>query len=129
MIAYSQDLRERAINACQRGEPVSVIARRLEVSESWVRRVYRRFQETGERASHRLGGYRVSCLASWKETIEGWIAEKPDLTLAEIVERLDEQGVAITTHPLWRQLKQWGLRFKKKPARSRAAPPRRASRA
>lgn len=129
MVAYSQDLRERAIKACQRGEPVSVIARRLEVSESWIRRVYRRFQETGERTAHRLGGYRTSCLEPWKETIEGWIADKPDLTLAEMVGRLDEQGVTITIHPLWRQLKQWGLSFKKKPARSRATPSRRSSRA
>lgn len=127
MAAYSQDLRDRALAACERNESAAMIAQRLEVSESWVRQVYRRFKETGERTAHRLGGYRVSCIAPWKERIEGWIADKPDLTLVEITERLSDQNVRITSHPLWQQLKYWGLTYKKKSACSRAASIRRAS--
>ncbi len=81
MAVYSQDLRERAIDAYERGEPVTVIARRLEVSESWVHRVSKRFRETGERTAHRVGGYRKPSLAPWQGTIQDWITEKPDLTL------------------------------------------------
>lgn len=122
MGAYSQDLRDRALNACEGGEKPLSIAKRLEVSESWVRTIYKRLKETGERTAHRIGGYRVSRLASWESEIKAWIAEKPDMTLAEMVQQLADNGVQITIHPLWRQLKQWGLRFKKKPSRPRANP-------
>lgn len=70
MSAYSQDLRERALKAYERGEAVSDIAKRLEVSQNWVRSVFHRFKETGERTAHRVGGYRVSGLKGWEETIK-----------------------------------------------------------
>jgi hypothetical protein len=47
MAAYSQDLRNRALRAYQRGEPVTVIAERFEVNESWVHKVLQRFGATG----------------------------------------------------------------------------------
>lgn len=128
MAVYSQDLRDRALSACQRGEPVTVIAERLEVSASWVHKVYRRFKETGEHTVHRMGGYRKPVLEPWKETIEGWIDQQPDLTLAEMTERLNKQGVAVAVSTLWHQLNRWGLTFKKKPARPRTASSRRANR-
>ncbi len=119
MTVYSQDLRERALQACQRGESPAAVARRLEVSDSWVRQVYKRFLDTGERTAHRLGGYRKPCLEPWKESIQGWICEKPDLTLAEMAERLEESGVEVAVSTLWYQLNRWGLTYKKKPARPR----------
>jgi len=36
MAAYSQDLRERVLRACERGDSPSQIARRFEVSRVWV---------------------------------------------------------------------------------------------
>jgi transposase len=117
MAAYSQDLRERVLNACERGESPAAIAKRLEVSVSWVRSVYQRYKETGERRAHRVGGYRVSRLADWEGEIKAWIAEKPDMTLAEIVEHLNENSVKIAISSLWERLNQWGLSFKKKPSR------------
>lgn len=113
MSVYSQDLRERALRACQRGEPVTVIAERLEVSASWVHKVYRRFQKTGEQTAPRLGGYRKPALEPWKEVILGWIREKPDLTLAEMTERLSERGINVHPSTLWHQLNRWGLTYKK----------------
>lgn len=124
MVGYSQDLRDRVISACERGECPSVIARRLEVSDSWVRQVYKRFKESGERTAHRVGGYRVSRLVSWEIEIKGWIAEKQDMTLAEMVERLADKGVQIAISSLWEQLDHWGLTFKKKPTRPRTSPNR-----
>jgi transposase len=123
MAAYSQDLRERVLRAYERGEPATAIARRLEVSESWVHGVCQRYRETGERTAHRIGGYRVSCLEPWRETILGWIAEQPDLTLAEMVERLGQNGVEVVVGTLWHQLNRWELTYKKKPARPRAGTP------
>jgi transposase len=114
MAAYSQDLRERALRAFERGESPAAIAGRLEVSVSWVRAVERRFRETGERTARRVGGYRVSRLAPWEAEIKSWIAETPDLTLEEIVARLAAEEVHIGIHGVWEQLQNWGLRFKKK---------------
>lgn len=123
MAAYSQDLRERVLNGYDRGERPADIAQRLEVSKTWVHSVYKRFKETGERSAHRLGGYRIPCLLSWEETIRSWIAEKPDLTLSEMVDRLAENGVEVGISTMWRQLDKWGLRFKKNAARPRTEPP------
>ena len=129
MAAYSQDLRERVLKARQQGEPVTAIAQRLEVSESWVHGVCKRFKETGERTAHRVGGYRRPCLEPWKESIQRWIAEKPDLTLSEMAERLSQNGVEVAVSTLWYQLSRWRLTYKKKSVRARTASSRRASRA
>lgn len=125
MVVYSQDLRDRVLGACERGEPVSQIAQRLEVSQSWIRGVYRRFRETGERTARQVGGYRKPCLASWEGTIRSWLEEQADLTLEEMVERLRENGIEIVVSTLWYQLERWGVSFKKKPARPRTRTPRR----
>jgi transposase len=55
-----------------------------------------------------------------EQTIRMWIKEQPDLTLEQIGERLAEQGIEITTSPLWYQLDKWGLSFKKNAVRQRA---------
>jgi transposase len=49
------------------------------------------------------------------------------LTLAQLCERLADQGIQIKTAALWHQLNKWGLSFKKNPARQRARSSRRAS--
>lgn len=44
-----------------------------------------------------------------------WIANEPDLTLAQLRLRLDQQaGVAVSQVAIWRWLKRLGLRLKKK---------------
>ena len=119
MAAYSQDLRERVLRALERGDRPTEIARRFEVSRIWVCQVRRRVQQTGERGSLRIGGYRKSRLAESEQQLRGWIAAEPDLTLAELQRRLHEQGVAIQIGALWHQLNKWNLTFKKNAARQR----------
>jgi transposase len=79
-----------------------------------------RAQATGERGSRPLGGYRRSRLAAKEQELRAWIAGQPDLTLAEIQQRLEQQGVTIKIAALWHQLDKWKLTFKKNPARQRA---------
>jgi transposase len=119
MAAYSQDLRERVLRALERGDRPTEIAGRFEVSRIWVYQVRRRVQQTGERGSLRIGGYRKSRLAESEQQLRGWIAAEPDLTLAELQRRLHEQGVAIQIGALWHQLNKWNLTFKKNAARQR----------
>lgn len=127
MHAYSQDLRDRVLRAVERGEPPTAIARRFEVSRVWVYQVRDRFRDYGERGSHPVGGYRRSCVAAWERRLRAWIKAEPDLTLAQLCERLAAQGVRIKAPALWHQLDKWGLSFKKNPARQRASARRRAA--
>ena len=115
MHAYSQDLRDRVLGALERGERPSAIAKRFEVSRVWVYQVKARFLEEGERSSRPVGGYRVSRIAHLEATVRAWIKAQPDLTLAQLCERLDEhQGIPIKPPALWHQLDKWQLSFKKK---------------
>jgi len=108
------------LRALDRGDRPTEIARRFEVSRVWVYQVRDRLQETGERASFQIGGHRRSRLAAMEPVLRAWIAAEPDLTLAELQQRLMQQGVSIKIGALWHQLNQWHLTFKKNPARQRA---------
>lgn len=95
MRAYSQDLRERVLRALERGERPTSIARRLEVSRFWVRLVRGRLASHGLRASLPVGGHRKPRLAGVESTLRSWIKTQPDLTLAEMCQRLARLGIAI----------------------------------
>ena len=120
MQSYSQDLRDRVLWAVERGEGPTAIAKRLEVSRVWVYQVRERERETGVRSSFPIGGHRRSRIADLEPALRAWIEKQPDLSLAEICDRLAGQGVAIKTGALWHQLNKWSLTFKKNPARQRA---------
>jgi transposase len=120
MQAYSQDLRERVLRALDRGDRPTEIVRRFEVSRIWVYQVRNREQETGVRSSFRIGGHRCSRLAEMERVPRAWIAAEPDLTLAELQQRLAQQGDSIKIGALWHQLNKWNLTFKENLARQRA---------
>lgn len=119
MQPYSQDLRDRVLRALERGDRPADIARRFEVSRVWVYQVRDRAQKTGERGSRPIGGYRRSRIAEKEPELRAWIADRPDLTLAELQQRLEQQGVVIKVGALWHQLSRWNLTFKKNAARQR----------
>lgn len=116
MRAYSQDLRDRAFAALERGECPGAVVRRLEVGRTWLWRLAERRARTGGREALPGGGARrPSKLAHLEAEMRGWIAERPDLTLEEMRGRLVEgHGVSISSSGLWYQLSRWGLTFKKK---------------
>ena len=119
MQPYSQDLRDRVLRALERGDRPADIARRFEVSRVWVYQVRDRAEESGERSSRPIGGYRRSRVADKEQQLRAWIAERPDLTLVEMQQRLAGQGIAIKVGALWHQLSRWNLTFKKNTARQR----------
>jgi len=122
MRTYSQDLRDRVLDALSQGEGPSAVARRFAVSRMWVYHVQQRWRNEGCRSSFARGGRRVSRIAHLQDTICGWIEEQPDLTLLQLSERLHaQQGIEIKKTALHRQLDKWGLTFKKNAARQRAA--------
>jgi transposase len=95
----------------------------------WVYQVRHRYEQEGNRRSLRQGGYRVSRIAHLEETIRGWLAEKENLTLAEIRQRLSGLGITIREAAIWTQLDKWGLSYKKNAARRRASAQRRTANA
>lgn len=119
MRAYSQDLRDRVLRALERKERPTEIAKRLEVSRVWVYQVRKCWQAEGRRSSLIVGGRRRSCLAAREAQLRSWIEAQPDLTLAEMCERLAKEGIAIKVPALWHQLDKWNLTLKKNPARQR----------
>jgi transposase len=123
MAAYSQDLRDRVLRALERGDRPTDIAARFEVSRVWVYEVKNRFERQGRRTAQTAGGCRVSRIAHLELTLRSWIREQCDLTLAEMCERLAQQGVQIKVSALWHQLDKWGLSYKKNAARQRAGTP------
>lgn len=120
MQAYSQDLRERVLRALNRGDRPTAIAERFEVSRVWVYQVQNRLKKTGKRCSFPIGGHRRSRIAGQERMIKEWIKAEPDITLAELCERLLEEDITIKVPALWHQLDKWGLTLKKNPARQRA---------
>ena len=94
MQAYSQNLRDRVLEALERGERPSAITRRYEVSRMWVYRMRDRFEKEGERSRQQQGGKRISRLAPVEDMIRDWIKAEPDLTLAQMCERLGELASA-----------------------------------
>src|SRR2546430_498595 len=114
MQAYSQDLRERVLRALDRGDRPTEIARRFEVSRMWVYQGRDREQGAGGGSSFQIGGHRRSGGGEREQVVRAWIAGQPDLTLAELQQRVGGQGVLIKIGALGHQLEKWNLAFKKK---------------
>jgi transposase len=85
MRAYSMDLRERVIAACdEEADTRAEVAGRFSVSESWVRRLLRRRREAGSIAPKPHGGQRPAFDAEGLERLRRAVADHPDAILAEL---------------------------------------------
>ena len=127
--AYSQDLRDRVIDAVLvGGESRRSAARRFGVSESSAVKWLERLERLGDRRCARMGGYRRSKLEPHREWLLAAIAAEPDLTLAALCDRLSgERGLKTDTGTLSRFFTGQGISFKKKRASKRAGPTRRGA--
>jgi transposase len=115
MRAYSQDLRERVLQAYDAGDGGYVtLSRRFRVAESTVYRWVCECRQEGKPKVYRHGF--VSVLdeddgAVLRQLVE----EQPDATLAEYATRFEARtGWAVSLPSVCRALKRWGLRRKKK---------------
>jgi transposase len=79
--AYSQDLRDRVIDAVIRGGMSRrAAAARFGVSESSAIKWVQRFERSGSRAASRMGGYLRPKLGPHREFLEALRREKSDIT-------------------------------------------------
>ena len=114
--AYSQDLRDRVIDAALAGLPARQAAARFGVGIAtaivWVRRA----RQTGERAPRPQGQPRRSKLDPHRAFLLGLIEAKDDISLVEMQQRLErERGVRASVGTIWTFLDRAGLTFKKSP--------------
>jgi len=110
--AYSQDLRDRVIDA---GTSARAAAERFGIGVAtavvWVRRA-----REGERSARKQGQPRRSKLDPHRDYLLGLIEAEPDITIAEMRERLrNETGVLASAGMIWSYLDRAGLTFKKRP--------------
>ena len=109
-MAYSVDLRQKVIDACDRGMKTRPVAQLFGVSESWVRRLkqHRRERKTIE-PKPPAGGVRPM-LKDQDDQIHDHFKAHPDTTILELKEALGTDASEVT---VWRAAKALGYRFKK----------------
>ena len=122
---YSQDLRNRVIDAVRRGKMSRrAAARHYAVSESVAVKWLERVERQGSREPVGHGGHRASKLMSHREFLEAARAEKSDVTLQALCDRLSvERGVKADTSMMSRFFRRIGVTVKKDPRRARAGSP------
>jgi transposase len=120
MTTLSMDLRVRIFEARAEGETTAEVAERFAVSPAFVRRLMQRHRQGGSLAPSAAPRGPGPQLAARADDLRRLVAEEPDLTPAEIRDRL---GLAVADVTVWRMLRRLGLTFKK----SRPAPPSRTA--
>lgn len=122
MAAFSMDLRKRIFAAWQQGEDTQAgLARTFGVSLSWLVKLLGRWRRTGSLAPLPHGGGQTALLdGTDEEIVEERLAQKPDATLAELRENLQQRsGTQASRSTLCRVCRRLGWPRKKK----RFAPP------
>ena len=115
--AYSDDLRQKFIEAHQQGEgSLEALARRFHVSVGWAKKVSATFYRTGSWARPPSGrrGRRSKFTPEIRRQVQHWIEQRPDLTLHQLRSRLREElRLAASIGGLWSLLREMGFRLKK----------------
>jgi transposase len=114
MAAYSMDLRERVVAACDaRDGTRAEIAARFSVSEAWIRKVLRQRRDSGSIAPKPHGGGRRPAFdAEAAARLRQAVRDDNDATLAELAEA---SGVACSPAAVFRALDRLGITRKKSP--------------
>jgi transposase len=114
MKPYSQDLRDRIIQALEAGTATQRrIAERFCVSRSFVEKLWQRWRRSGSSAVKPHAGGRQRHLKDHLELLRTEVAKQPDATLAELRDRVAAQGPRVRTATLCRALQRLKLPLKK----------------
>ncbi len=115
MSVYSYDLRQRVVQAYERGEgSYAKLAQRFMVNASTVRD-WMKLQRTTGSLKAKPCGPRPQDVQPWQERLTLLLNEDNDATLKELVERLEERyGVKTSTSAVDRWLKKLGITRKKR---------------
>ena len=114
--AYSDDLRLRVLEAVDGGASARSAGARFGVGVATAVVWARRYRQGGETSARRQGGRRGSRLDAHEGFVIGMIETNADVTLDEMVERLDEErAVSISRSGLSKWLRGRDWTFKKRP--------------
>lgn len=113
MAALSLDLRKRILSAYLSGEGTrEVIAHRFNVSLGMVKKLLQQQRKLGHiKSLHHRAGRKRTIVAEHRIAIRKLLADKPDMTLAELREAL---GLTCTLPALHYVLADMNLTFKKR---------------
>lgn len=114
--AYSEDLRERVIRALKAGESQRATAKRYEVATGTLYNWWKVYREEGRTCAlpDSGGKHRRVLFDEHIEAIISWVEEAPDMTNAEVVEKLKETfQVEVRPNHISRVLKAQGYTRKK----------------
>jgi len=125
---YSIDLRGRVVEEVESGASRREAAERYGLSPSVVVIWLQRFEETGSVAAKPSGGS-TSPLEKHAAFLLGLIAERPDMTLDEIVAAMCKRRIAGSRSAVWRFFDRRAISFKKNSVRGGAEARRCRSRA
>ena len=115
----SEDLRRRVVRRVEAGHSVREVAEVFGVSIASVVRWSQRQRQTGSVKPKPMGSRLPRSLSGQREWMLKRLADKPDLTLRELVAELQARSVAASYGSVWRLLDDEGISFKKKSARKR----------
>ena len=111
---YSSDLRGRFVAALDEGMSASAAGRRMRISCATAVRWAAAWHQEGRAEALPMGGDRRSeALEAHAPEILGWLEEKPDLFLREIVSRLTDAGVETSAMSVARLLVRHRITRKK----------------
>ena len=121
---FSADLRWRVIAAISGGLSTRKAAECFGIGVSTAGEWFRRYRDHGETTARKQGQPRGSKLDEHEAFILGLVEETPDISLAEIAERLlAERSVSAVPSTVWEFFNTRGITFKKRrrmPANSNA---------
>jgi transposase len=130
--AYGDDLRRKILEAYGRKEgTIAQTAARFGVSFGYVDKILGQYRRTGkmERIPHRPGR-KPLLTPPIREQLRVWLKNQPDLTLAELQEKLRQGAqLRVSLPSLWVVLRKMGLRLKKSRSMRRSKTRRGSSRA
>lgn len=113
MATISLDLRKRILKAYDRGDATrEQVARRFDVSLGMVKKLIQQRRHTGNISPrHHRSGRKPVILDSHRRELRVMLAERPDLTLEEMRDRL---GLECTIQAIHYVLVDLGLTYKKR---------------
>ena len=121
---FANDLRWKMVETVRRDLSRRQTAERFQVSVSCVVKLMQRVEATGDLAPARFGGFESSPLATREAEIRSWVAERSDITLAELQAKLEDAGTTSSLAAIARCLQRLGLTRKKARDRHRTLPRR-----
>lgn len=119
----TQELRDKVIAAIDGGMTGSEAARRFGVSQTTASRWRKEAQERTPPVAKRRGGDNRSIrIEAHGEFIKGLVAEQPDVTLAEVRDKLVKRGLVVATSTVFRFFVRHGIPPRQERKRDLPAP-------